>query len=60
MSMEPCAFCGSGAATQWKPDVQCWLCDACDAKYFCVECGKNIFPDDVAEAVEFGLYLVSV
>jgi hypothetical protein len=60
MQMDKCDFCGSRTPTQWKPDVGRWLCDACDAKYYCVECGKNIRPEDVFSEVEFGLYLASV
>ncbi len=52
-----CDLCHQMKKIQWDPKRNSWVCDECDAKYFCVECGENVLPEDVSEEVPFGLYL---
>lgn len=55
-----CELCQREKMIRLDPARRLSICDECDAHFFCIECGKKVLPDDVAEEVEFGLYFVVV
>lgn len=52
-----CELCHQSKMIRWDMDRNLSVCDECDAHFFCIECGKKVLPDEVAEEIEFGLYL---
>jgi len=53
-----CELCQQIKMVRWEKERQRWVCDECDAHFYCIECGQKVLPENVAEEVEFGLYLV--
>jgi hypothetical protein len=55
-----CDLCQQEMFVKWNSQRNKWVCDACEAHYFCVECGQPVLPEEVFADEPFGLYMAVI